>query len=217
VVVVPVLSVVLDRDSVSSVASWSDGSGSPVEDEPLSQVSWRVVLDSESVLVVTNMLMPEEGLSTSHSRSDLEELSGLQWISWEVGSLSVEIPSLVETIVASVEDKMSVVMVLSVMDIKAVTTTVSEVSSSSWEVGESLSGIVWNVLSNNSSLKESHELTSLVGDGVVSSRPGSDGSGSVIESEPLFVVSLKNVLDSESVLVSTDMLSPCDSSSTRHS
>ena len=39
VVVVPVVTIVLDRDGVSSVASWSDGSSSPVEDEPLSQVS----------------------------------------------------------------------------------------------------------------------------------------------------------------------------------
>ena len=50
VVVCPVVSIVLNGDSHVSVGISSDGSGSPVEDEPLSVVVWIVVVDSESIL-----------------------------------------------------------------------------------------------------------------------------------------------------------------------
>jgi len=99
----------------------------------------------------------------------LEVLSVSQWVSWEVDISLVNVPGLVETIVAMVEDNLSVVGVVSTLNIKAVTTAVSQVSSASWEVGESLSGIVVDVLSDNSVPIVSQELTSLVGDGVASS------------------------------------------------
>ena len=51
----------LVRDGVSLVGPGSNGSSSSVEDEPLSVVLWLVVSDSESILVSTDMLMPEEG------------------------------------------------------------------------------------------------------------------------------------------------------------
>ena len=49
--VVIVVSTLLDRDGLSGVGSRSNSSCSPVEDEPLLNVVWVVVLDSESVLV----------------------------------------------------------------------------------------------------------------------------------------------------------------------
>ena len=41
--------------------------GSGIEGEPLLGVVWVVPVHSESVLVVANMLMPEEGLVGWHS------------------------------------------------------------------------------------------------------------------------------------------------------
>ena len=57
----------MDGYNHGSVGKGSDSLGSPVEDKPLSSVSWVVVLDSESVLLGTNVLMPEEGSVRSHS------------------------------------------------------------------------------------------------------------------------------------------------------
>lgn len=71
---------------------------------------------------------------------------------------------------------MSVVVVSISMDIKAVTSRVSEVSYRSSEVIESLGSIVGLVLSDNSSSIVSHELSSLVGDSIVSSSSSSDSS-----------------------------------------
>jgi len=106
----------------------------------------------------------------------LESLSISEWVSWVVNSLSGEVPGLVSTTVARPEDDVSVVGVRVSMDIKAVTTTISEVSVGSSPVVESLSAIIWNVLSNDNSSVESQELTSLIGDSIVSLVPGSDGS-----------------------------------------
>jgi len=103
------------------------------------------------------------------------------------------------------------------VNVEAVSTAVSQVSSASWEVGESLSGIVWNVLSDDSVSVVSHELSSLVGDSIVPSGPGSDGSGSDIEGPPLLAVWLHDVLDNESVLVTTDVGVPGKSSASGHS
>lgn len=94
----PVLSVLLDGHGVSGVGSRSDGSGSPVEDEPLLDVVRVVVLDSESVLVGTNVLSDEQGSVGAHSRFDLELETVSEWVSWEMDSGSVEHPSLVGTV-----------------------------------------------------------------------------------------------------------------------
>lgn len=59
----PVGSTVLDGDGSVSVSKSSNGSGSPVEDPPLSVITWVVVLDSKSILVSTNMLVPSDSSS----------------------------------------------------------------------------------------------------------------------------------------------------------
>jgi len=51
VIVEPVASSLLDGNCLVSISSSSDGSSSPVEDEPLSVVSWVGISDSESVLM----------------------------------------------------------------------------------------------------------------------------------------------------------------------
>lgn len=51
VIVSPVLSILLNRNNKTSVTSSSDRSGSPVEDPPLFDAVWVVVLDSQVPLM----------------------------------------------------------------------------------------------------------------------------------------------------------------------
>jgi len=67
VVVVPVVTVVLNRHDQVSVGSGSDRSSSPVEGPPLLDIIWSVVLDSESVLTVADVLSPDNSLTRAHS------------------------------------------------------------------------------------------------------------------------------------------------------
>lgn len=62
-----VLNALINRDNSVSIGVGSDSSGSPVEGPPLLVVSWVVVLDSQSVLTSTDVLVPEEGSVLGHS------------------------------------------------------------------------------------------------------------------------------------------------------
>lgn len=55
------------RESVVSSQCWSNGSSSSVEDPPLSLIPWLMVLDSNLVLMSSDVLMPEEGSVLRHS------------------------------------------------------------------------------------------------------------------------------------------------------
>lgn len=101
---------------------------SSVESEPLVVSEWLVVLNSNSILVASNMLMPRKCSSTTHSGSELELDSIVQWLSWIGNGSLVNPPTLVGTIVAVPEDNMPVVSVRSTMNIKAFTAVVSDVS-----------------------------------------------------------------------------------------
>ena len=70
-----------------------------------------------------------------------------------------------------------------------------------------------SVLSDGSSDSDSESLSSLVGDGVVSLGPGSDGLGSPVEGPPLLVVQWVAGSDSKSELVASDVLVPEEGSS----
>ena len=116
-------------DGIASSLVSSDGSGSLIEDPPLLWVPWLVVLDSESELVATDVLVPEQGSSGSHSCSELESASVLEWLSWPgLGSL-VDPPGLVHTVMAVVEDNVSVVSVAVSVNVEALSAIVLEVSS----------------------------------------------------------------------------------------
>ena len=171
-------------DGPVSLEVWSDGSGSPVEDPPLLLVPWLGVLDSESVLVSTNVLVPEEGSSRLHSSSDLESLSILQWLRWPLLGSLVDPPGLVETVVAVPEDNVSVVGVAVSVNIQALLTVVSDVSSGSTVPSDLLVGgsSVWSNADGNSNSELSVEL---VGNGVSSLLPGSNGVSSGVKDEPL--------------------------------
>lgn len=58
-VIMPVSTIELNRDDSSSIGSISDSSSSPVEDEPLFVVVWVEVLNSQSVLMGSNMFSNE--------------------------------------------------------------------------------------------------------------------------------------------------------------
>lgn len=92
-------------------------------------VLWVMSLDSQSVLVSSNMLFPEESLVALHSGSDLELDSVGERVVWVVVTLSIDHPSLVEAVGALVPVNVSSVSVRVSMDVEASNTLVSDVSS----------------------------------------------------------------------------------------
>ena len=174
----------LSGDGEVSLVLGSDGLGSSVEDEPLLPFPWGVVPDSELVLVVTNVSAEVSIQSSvvSHLGSELEWSS--IWEGWvnvgdnnlEVGSLD-DSPALVGTVVAVPPDDVSHVMVVSTVDIQALATVVSDVSSGSTIDSDSLLDLS-SPLSDDSWSSDVESLASLVGDTEVSLEVGSDGSGS---------------------------------------
>lgn len=182
---VETLSKLVRECEVSSQVS-SDGSGSLIEDEmSLSGLSFVSsvplgieVVDSESELVAANVLVPEEVLASSHGRSDVELDSILKWLSvaW-LSSNGVDSPSLVGTIVAVPPDNMSVVSIDTTVNIKALTTIVSNVSSVASIELNGL-GLLTRVLSDNSVDSDSVTIASSVGEYPVSVVGVSNGVGS---------------------------------------
>lgn len=215
-IVTPVVTSSLDGDGLVSVREGSDRFGSLVEHEPLLVVVWVSVSDSQSVLMASDMLGDDQGSVGWHGRLDLESKSVSQWVSWEVNTLLVEVPSLVCTVVASPEDSVSVVVVVTSMDIEAESGNISDVSSASWPEGGSLVSL-GSPLSDDSSATNVELRAVLVREGEVSLLLWSDGSSSSVEEEPLSWVPWLGVMDSESVLVSTNVLVPEEGLASRHS
>lgn len=184
---IPVVSVNLDRDSVAWSLSRSDGSGSPVEEEPLRKVLWVVVSDSQSVLGASDVLSTVESSLLTSRGLDLESESISEWVSVEGNSLGVNSPSLVVAVVAWVELDLSSVTVSSVPDVEAESSVVSEVSSLSLPEGDLLVDLSV-VLSDDNWLSWGVLVALLVGNDVVLSLLRSDGSGSAVPGEPLSVV-----------------------------
>ena len=170
----------LVRDGVSLVGESSDGSGSSVEDEPLSVVLWLVVSDSQSVLVATDVLVPEEGSEGSHSRLDLELDVVTKWLLWIVVSLLVNVPGGREVVVAVVGPNLSHVSVDVGVDIQAELVVELDVLSGS-VVPPDLLSVLTSVLSDDGINSGSNSVSISDRDGEVSSGPGSDGSSSGVE------------------------------------
>ena len=136
-------------------------------------VSWMVVSDSKSVLVTSDVLTHEEGSVGGHSRLDLESNSVSQWELWIVVSLGVVVPLLVLTIVALIPVEVSVMRVVSTVDIKASSNNISDVLSVSSEPSGLLVNVdvgVGMVGSDSSSVTVVSPVLSIVldGDNVVS-------------------------------------------------
>lgn len=180
-------------------------------------VSWLVVLDSDSVLLATDVLVPHECFASAHSGSDLEHSTVYDHFTWWVlaGSL-IDDPRLAVTLVAVVVDNVLVVLVVSAVDIKALEAVVLDVVIST-SVPLDLLGVVTSVLANGSSNSNVEALTLLVCDGEVLARPSSDGVSSSVEGKPLLLVEWVVVSDSKSELVATDVFVPNEGSVTWHS
>lgn len=150
-----------------------------VSNLPVSSVPFGVeVVDSESELVASDVLVPEEVLATSHVGSDVELDAVSQWLS--VGWLSIngnDFPALVGTIVAVPPDDMSVVGIDSTVNIKAFVGSVSDVLSVSTVELDSL-GFLSGVLSDGGVSSDGETGPELVGQYPVLVVWVSDGEGS---------------------------------------
>jgi len=162
-----------------------------------------------------DVLVPEESSVGWHQRFDLESSAIWNWLSWVSNSCSVKNPTLVGSVMAVPEDDVSVVMVVSTMNIEALSTVVSDVSVSSTVVGDVLVDLS-DPWSDNSGDTNSVSVSLLVRDGELSSSSRSDGSGSSVEDEPLLSFTWHVVSDSQSELVGTNVLVPEEGSSSAH-
>jgi len=128
----------------------------------------------------------------------------------------VDPPGLVQSVVAVPEDDVSVVSVTLSVNIKALSSIVLDVSSGSVVPSDSIlvEALVWSDVSSDS---DSEVLSELVTNAVSSSVPGSDSLSSGIEGPPLLHVGWVVVLDSQSELVSANVLVPEEGSISLHS
>ena len=152
------------------------------------------------------MLMVENSSVLWESRLDLEFDTVSQWVTWEVWLLLVDVPLLVSSVVAVVEDNVHVVSVLRSVDIKASSRDISDVSVSSWVESELLGSKTGESLGSGGNVS-SESSVELMTKSVGSLVELSDGSGSVVHSPPLSLIPWGVVLDSGSVLVGSNVLS----------
>ena len=120
------------------------------------------------------MLSSVESSLASSLVLDLEFHSVTEWLVAVLWSSLVKEPSLVSTVVAVPEDDVSMVGVGSTVDIEALSSVVLDVSVVTVNPSNLLSvqSSVWLDVGSNSN---SELVSSLVRDGIVSSREGSDG------------------------------------------
>lgn len=178
--------------------------GSRVEHEPLSVVPWGVVSDSESVLVVTNVLVSEQGSLVLHLGFDLELNSVLEWVLlWKLDTDGVNSPSLGGVVLVPPPDNWVVVVVSPVLGGDDDVTPVLDVLGGVEE--GSLVDTVSPWSSDDGSLSNESLGSDLSRDGVVSQFLGSDGSGSSVEHPPLLPSPWSVVPDVEWVLAVSDV------------
>lgn len=163
------------RKNKGSVDGRSEGLGSPVEDEPLFSVSWVVVSDSESVLVSSEMLSHVEWSLRFHLGSDLNHDGISDWVSGVFWHVSIVVPGLVKTVVAVVEDNMSVMCIRVSVNIEALLGEVSDVSSGSIVPNSSVVDLFGGSSDNNCDV-DSPLVSPLVGENVGLHVVWSDGS-----------------------------------------
>lgn len=163
------------------------------------------------------MFIPEESSEIGHSRFDLESDAISQWLSWVGVTGLINIPGLVKTIMARPVDDMSVVGVGITVNIEA---HLAGAKSNILSVGispQDLLSVLSLVLSYNNHDTTGQSASISSRESVASSGPGSNGLGSPVKGPPLFVVHWVVVLDSHSVLVSTNMFFMEESSVSTHS
>lgn len=121
---------IISRDGPISVGNPSNRFGSGIICEMLAIVIWVKVHNSD-VLLVMSSVSPNAKCETSSLKlgSDCECDTVTSWPFWSIDAISVDVPGLVETVMASIEDNMSSMVVVISMDIKASYTSISNVSS----------------------------------------------------------------------------------------
>jgi hypothetical protein len=132
-------------------------------------------------------------VSTAFS-SNLELLAVFEWVLFVVDALLINPPALVSSIVAIPEDSVSHVIVFAVMNIKAVTTVVSEVLAVSF-VPVNLLFVSISPWSDDCVLANSECVSISVGNGVVLPKGSSDRASSGVPNKPLVVVEWSVVLN----------------------
>jgi len=179
-----------------------------VELEPLLDVVWVVGVDSQQVLVVSNVTTQEESSVACHLGLQLELVAS--WVEGWVGvsySGSVKDPLLTCSWVAGPEDDVSVLMVGLTIHIKALASVVPQVRVRTLPESEVLVDFT-SPRTDHSSNSDSVAVVLLIRDSEGSSFPGSDGVSSLVERPPLFAFSWEMVSDPELILVVSKVLVP---------
>jgi hypothetical protein len=202
-------------DGIFASAPGTNGSSSFVEDEPLLTVFRLTISDSQSKLMTSDVLMPEDSSFWSRSRPDLELNFVCKRLSWVTDSLSVKEPTLVGSFVTWPPGEVTIFRVTTSIDIKTLTTKHSDVFSFSF-IEACLLKLLLSELSDDNSSSLSCSISNLVADGVVSLVVSSNGLGSMVIDPPLVIVPRSMSSDSQSVLMSTNMLSPAKRSLAAH-
>jgi hypothetical protein len=190
-------------DDLVSVSPGTDCVCSPVEYEPLLVVSWCVVSDSQSVLVTTNVFMPEDSSVMSHLGLELEPDSVIESLFRVLDAVSVEHEELTRLCGACREDKPVPVLVCLTLEHDALLSVVDQLSASELKLLEVLvcpgSHDHYAVMEAAASLVAKRKLP-LVED--------SHGSGPSVEGEPLSVIPRLVVPDSHVELSSSNVSVP---------
>jgi len=166
-----------------------------------------VISDSESELVSSNMLVPEENSIVLLSGSDLEPNSVSNWLPWIVSAFSINLPTLVESIMTVPPGGDLHVVVSSSPDVETFLGVVSEILSASTVPGDPLIHITspWSHASSDSN---SELVVELVGHNLSSISPCSNGLCSPVEDEPLSAILRHVVSDSKSLSVVANVFMP---------
>lgn len=163
------------------------------------------------------MVVPEERSSTSKFGSDLELNSIVEWLSSVKWSSLVDVPGLTELIVAVGVSNPSPVSVNVSIHHQAFHSVVSNVSSRSAVPSGLNSVIITSEGSDDSNTVDLELNSSLISENVVSSQEWSNGFSSRVEDPPLPLVSWIMSLDSNSVLMSSNVFPPEESLVSVHS
>jgi len=128
----------LVRDGVVSLVPGSDGVSPRVECPPLVVVLRVVVSDSQAVLVVADVFVPEQSALACHLGLDLELDSVSKRVAWFGVGFSVHVPLLVPIGVACIPDAVSVMIVSCSVDVKALAASILDVHDWSWQESDLL-------------------------------------------------------------------------------
>lgn len=166
-----------------------------------------MVVNSELVIVMTNVFVPEDG-SLTMLGSDLEFDTVIVRLVSVSSTDLVNEPGLVLTVVAAPVNNVLSVVIATMPYIKTTSSIVSNVSSRSVEPSNLIRVSSLVCSHGNSPAVLIHTDLDSVSENLVSSLPGSQGVGSLIKHPPLSRITWVVVLDSDSELSVAVSFSP---------